>query len=268
MNPANTIKLVDTHTHLNDEKFACDLDAVIKRAAEAGVERIIVCGCDMQSSLDAVQLAEKYDPIYATVGVHPHDAKNYNTDAGNTLRNLSSNPKVLAIGEIGLDFHYNFSPPQMQFAAFEAQMDLAGQLGLPVVVHSRESNPEALQALRNHASKIVGCVFHCFSGDAEFAKDVLDMGFYIGIDGPITYKASQKLREVVRMCPMDRLLIETDCPYLTPVPFRGKRNEPAYVRYVADEIAQVKGISIESVALATTQNADRLFWRRAAEEHR
>ncbi len=266
--PANKIELIDTHTHLNDDKYAEDLDDVLQRAVDAGVERVIICGYDLQSSLDAVQLADKYDQIYATVGVHPHDAKSYNTEVEEAIRNLSGNQKVLAIGEIGLDFHYNFSPPDKQFAAFEAQIEMAGQVGLPVVVHSRESNPEALQVLRNNASKINGCVFHCFSGGAEFAQGVLEMGYYIGVDGPVTYKASQKLREVVRMCPMDRLLIETDCPYLTPVPFRGKRNEPAYVRYVAEEIAKVKGVSVESVAQATTLNAERLFWQRAAEEQR
>lgn len=266
--PANSITLIDTHTHLNDDKFALDLDEVIQRANEAGVERIIVCGYDLQSSRDAIDLACKFDCVYATVGVHPHDAKSYDKEVEDAIVELSSHPKNLAIGEIGLDFHYDFSPRDKQAAAFEAQIDLAASLDLPIVVHSRESNPEVMNILRSRAADISGGVFHCFSGDSDFAKSVLDIGFYIGIDGPVTYKASKKLRDVVGMCPLDRLLIETDCPYLTPVPFRGKRNEPAYVRYVAEEIALIKGLALHDIASATTRNAMRLFAGRAQEAAR
>jgi len=251
--------LIDTHAHLNDPKFSEDIDDVIARAADAGVESIIVCGYDIESSRAAVEMARKYESVFATVGVHPHDAKNYNTGAEQELVELSRRDKVLAIGEIGLDFHYDFSPRPEQFSAFEAQIELAWRLELPIVVHSRESNDDALQVLVAHSQNIVGCVFHCFSGDEDFAGRVLDMGFYIGIDGPITYKASEKLRRVVDICPLDRLLVETDCPYLTPIPFRGKRNEPAYVRYVAEEAARVKGITLEELAKATSENARRLF---------
>lgn len=251
--------LIDTHAHLNDPKFADDIDEVLARAGEAGVERIIVCGFDLESSAAAVELATRYDSVYATVGIHPHDAKSYDAIAERQIEELSRASKVLAIGEIGLDFHYDFSPREMQMAAFEAQINLSGKLGLPIVVHSRESNPEALQVLRHRAANIVGCVFHCFSGDSDFAQSVLDLGFYIGVDGPVTYKASEKLRRVVEACPLDRLLVETDCPYLTPVPYRGKRNEPAYVRYVAEEVARAKGISLQELADATSNNARRLF---------
>jgi TatD DNase family protein len=178
------------------------------------------------------------------------------------LAELSGHPKVLAIGEIGLDFHYDFSPRPDQFAAFEAQIELAGSLGLPIVIHSRESNPEVMQVLRGRLANIKAGVFHCFSGDEVLAREVLDAGFYIGVDGPITYKASEKLRRVVAMCPDDRLLIETDCPYLTPIPHRGKRNEPAYVRYVAEEVARVKGTTIQAVAEQTSRNARALFGER------
>ena len=255
----NRIRLIDTHTHLNDAKFADDLDEVLRKASQAGVVRMVVCGYDLQSSESAVELASKYETIYATVGVHPHDAKNYNREAESTIKELAKDRNVRAIGEIGLDFHYNFSPPDRQFAALEAQIELAKGLKLPIVIHSRKSNPEVFEILKNRSSDIVGCVFHCFSGDANFAAEVLEMGYYIGVDGPITYKASQKLREVARMCPLDKLLIETDCPYLTPVPHRGKRNEPAYLIYIAEQIAAVKGLTVEAVAKATTNNAKKFF---------
>ncbi len=253
------MRLVDTHAHLNDKRFKHDLASVIERADAAGVERMIVCGFDLASSELATEIASKNDAVYATVGVHPHDASQYSPDLERRLVELSRRPKVIAIGEIGLDFHYDFSPQKAQFAAFEAQVALADKLGLPIVVHSRESNSEALQVLNGFAGNIVGCVFHCFSGDEYFAADLLDEGFYIGVDGPITYPSAEKLREVVRICPLDRILIETDCPYMAPVPHRGKRNEPAYVRHVAEGIASVKARSVEDVAQITARNARDLF---------
>lgn len=255
----NTPYLIDTHAHLNDSKFESDIDEVVARANAAGVGRIIVCGYDLESSRAAIELANRFDCVFATVGVHPHDAKHYNSDTEAAIAELSHAEKVLAIGEIGLDFHYDFSPRARQMAAFEAQIELAHTLGLPIVVHSRESDDEALEVLRESARNIIGCVFHCFSGDEDFARRVLDMGFYIGVDGPVTYKASEKLRRVIELCPMERLLVETDCPYLTPIPHRGKRNEPAYVRLVAEEVARVKGLTIEEVAEATSRNARCLF---------
>ncbi len=256
------MSLIDTHAHLNDSKFAQDIEDVVIRANEAGVDRILVCGYDLESSGAAVDLAARFTSVYATVGVHPHDARSYDAETEAAIAELSGAKKVLAIGEIGLDFHYDFSPRPQQISAFEAQVDLAWKLQLPIVVHSRESNHEALEVLQERARNIIGCVFHCFSGDEDFARRVLDMGFYIGVDGPITYKASDKLRRVVEICPMNRLLVETDCPYLTPVPHRGKRNEPAYVRYVAEEVERVKKATPEEVACATSANARRLFGER------
>lgn len=253
------MRLIDTHAHLNDRKYSTDLEAVIERANQADVERIVVCGYDLASSESAVSLATRFESVYATVGIHPHDAKTYDASAERRILELSAGSKVIAVGEIGLDFHYDFSPRDAQFAAYRAQVALAAELGLPIVVHSRKSNPEALQVLREDAANIVGCVFHCFSGDEQFACEVLDMGYYIGIDGPITYKSAGKLARVVRMCPIDRLLIETDCPYLTPVPHRGKRNEPAYVRYVAEAVAGIRGETVEMIAEITLQNAETLF---------
>lgn len=256
------MRLIDTHAHLNDSKFAPDIDEVLARARNAGVGGIIVCGYDLDSSRSAVDLAARFEPIYATVGVHPHDAKSYTADTQTAIEELSRGEKVLAIGEIGLDYHYDFSPRHQQIAAFEAQLELAWKLQLPIVVHSRESNEEALEVLSRSARNIIGCVFHCFSGDEAFARRVLGMGFYIGVDGPVTYKASEKLRRVVEVCPLDRLLVETDCPYLTPVPHRGKRNEPAYVRFVAEEVARIKGVALEELASRTSENARRLFGER------
>lgn len=253
--------MIDTHAHLNDPKFAGDLDDVLARAKKAGVERIVVCGYDLPSSRTAVEMAERYESVYASVGVHPHDASHFDDHTLTELKELSRCSKVIAIGETGLDFHYNFSPREAQNEAFKAHVALAGELGLPIIVHSRESNFEALQVLRETTANIWGCVFHCFSGDEHFAREVLGMGFYIGIGGPITYKASEKLRKVVEMCPCDRLLLETDCPYLAPVPHRGKRNEPAYVRYVLEEVARVKGITFEELEEITTANARELFTR-------
>lgn len=253
------MRLVDTHAHLNDKKFKNDLVPAIERASAAGVERMIVCGFDLASSELATEIASKHESVYATVGIHPHDASKYDADVQRRLVELSRKPKVIAVGEIGLDFHYDFSPRKAQCAAFEAQVSLAAELGLPIVVHSRESNAEALQVLKDFTGNIVGCVFHCFSGDERFARDVLNAGFYIGVDGPITYRSADKLREVVEMCPLDRILIETDCPYMAPVPHRGKRNEPAYVRHVADAVATVKRRPVEEVAEITAQNADDLF---------
>lgn len=253
--------MIDTHAHLNDPKFADDLDDVLARAKKAGVERIVVCGYDLPSSRTAVEMAERYESVYASVGVHPHDASHFDDHTLTELKEFSRCSKVIAIGETGLDFHYNFSPREAQNEAFKAHVALAGELGLPIIVHSRESNFEALQVLRETTANIWGCVFHCFSGDEHFAREVLGMGFYIGIGGPITYKASEKLRKVVEMCPCDRLLLETDCPYLAPVPHRGKRNEPAYVRYVLEEVARVKGITFEELEEITTANARELFTR-------
>ena len=252
--------MIDTHAHLNDSKYdAAELPELIARANDAGIDRIVVCGYDIQSSRDAVDLAAKYENIYATVGVHPHDSKSYNDETAREILELSQNSKVIAIGEIGLDFHYDFSPRPQQFAAFEAQIELASRVGLPIVVHSRESNPESLQVLKRHAKNLVGGVYHCFSGDEQFASEVFDIGFYIGIDGPVTYKASEKLRRVVEMYPIDKILLETDCPYLSPIPRRGKRNEPSYLQYVADEVARVKGVELEELGKITTRNAKTLF---------
>ncbi|MGB9619538.1 MAG: TatD family hydrolase [Armatimonadota bacterium] len=269
--------MIDTHAHLNDPKFASDLDEVVSRAKVAGVDRIVVCGYDLPSSRNAVEIASRFDGVFATVGVHPHDAKTLSRAGLEELRELARAPKVIAIGETGLDFHYDFSPRDMQIEAFAAQVELAQEIGLPIVVHSRESSEETFEVVAS-ASPAAGCVFHCFSGDEDFARRVVESGFYIGIDGPITFQTRSrnggdmgpaasaprqggKLRRVVETTPLDHLVLETDCPYLAPVPHRGKRNEPAYLVYVAEEVARIKGICVEELDRVTSENARRLFDR-------
>jgi len=274
--------MIDTHAHLNDPKFAPDLDEVISRARAAGVDRIVVCGYDLPSSRAAIEIAARFEGVFATVGIHPHDVANFRREAVRELAELSAAPKVIAIGETGLDFHYDFSPRAAQIEAFEAHIELAGRVGLPIVVHSRESNDEALQVIESSAANIAGCVFHCFSGDEEFARRVVDAGFYIGIDGPITFGSrsgavpsrqyrsgglrpatgrhgGRPVQRVVESAPLDRLLIETDSPYLAPVPHRGKRNEPGYLVHIAEEVARIRGLAVEDIARITSENARRLF---------
>lgn len=253
--------MIDTHAHLNDPKFASDLNKVVARARAAGVDRIVVCGYDLPSSRAAIEIASRFESVFATVGVHPHDAKSWDGAAREELRELARAPKVIGIGETGLDFHYDFSPRAVQIEALEAHIELAHEAGLPIVVHSREAGDRALQVLESRASNVVGGVFHCFSGDEDFARRVLQAGFYIGIDGPVTFANAALLRGVVRITPLERILIETDCPYLAPVPHRGKRNEPAYLVHIADEVARIKGVPVEEIDRVTSENARRLFGR-------
>jgi len=270
--------MIDTHTHLNDPKFANDLDDVIKRANSAGVTKMIVCGYDLKSSYTAVDIAERYDCAFAAVGIHPHEAQSVNAQTIKELSALARMEKVVAIGETGLDFYYNLSPWPQQTKAFEQHIELAIELGMPLIVHTRQSGQAALEILKQYAHPISG-VFHCFSSNEELAQEVIDRGFYIGIAGTITFptKATApvnvlrepELRQVVSAIPADRILIETDCPYLAPVPHRGKRNEPAYLPYVADAVAQALHTTAEDIDIITSQNAERLFGKiDAAARHR
>jgi TatD DNase family protein len=253
------LNLIDTHAHLTDDKFENSLDLIIIRANQAGIKSIITCGYDLESSIKGIKLSEKYSCVYASIGVHPHDSKNYDKNCEGKFTEIACNDKVIAIGEIGLDFHYNFSPKEKQYFAFEAQLELASKLKLPIIIHSRESNKEVLEVLYSWKDKLSGGVLHCFSGNIDDLKKVLDLGFYIGLDGPITFKKNQELTEVVEYCPLNRILLETDCPYLAPVPHRGKLNEPSYLRYIADKIAEIKGLSNTEICTSTTQNALNLF---------
>lgn len=255
--------LIDTHVHLDDPRYDSDREAVFQRAREAGVEMFVTIGCDLSTSYSAVQLATERSNVYATVGVHPHEVKRVEPNWYPELHQLALQPKVVAFGEIGLDYHYDHSPREIQRQQFREQIGLAQSLKLPLVIHTREAQDDTLTILREEHADSVGGVFHCFSENLPFAKQALDLGFHLSFSGIITFRNASPLHEVIRAVPDDRLLIETDAPYLTPVPFRGKRNESAYVAYVAEQIAKIKygdsPTGIERVAALTTNNARRLF---------
>jgi len=257
---------VDVHTHLDFPEFDADRPAVIQRARAAGVAAMLNVGADLPSSRQAVALADQYDLVYAAVGMHPHDAKKLDGATPAEFRDLARHPKVVAVGEIGLDFYRNLSPPEVQRRAFQAQLAWAAQLGKPVVIHDREAHREVLAMLTDWAaglkdSPLTGRlgVLHTFSGDQAMAERAIELGFYISISGPVTYPNARRLAEIVKALPLDRLLIETDCPFLTPHPYRGRRNEPAFVRLVAERVAELRGISVEELAQATMANAGRLL---------
>ena len=250
--------LADSHAHIDDERFDADREEVVARALAAGVSLIVNIGADMASSTRSVALAEKYPGIYAAVGMHPHDSQAMQEADYRQLERWTTHPKVVAIGEIGLDYHYDLSPRPVQKEVFLRQLDLARKTGKPFIIHEREAHADMLDIIRNAARGLNG-VFHCFSGSVETAREYLKMGFYISVAGPVTFPKSVKTKEVAKAVPLDRLLVETDSPYLTPQPFRGKRNEPAYVRLVAEEIANLRDISLVELAEATTANVRRLF---------
>jgi TatD DNase family protein len=253
--------LVDSHAHLDFSEFDTDRQEVITRAQEAGVEIIVNAGAGLEASQAGVALAKTYPQVYAAVGVHPHEAKTLDDGVLAELRDLAQHPKVVAIGEIGLDYYRDLSPRPVQRQAFQQQLALAKELGQPIIVHDREAHDDIMNMLRQWVREDhqpVG-VMHCFSGDLAMAREVIEMGFYISIPGPVTFTNARRLPELVRVLPLERLLIETDCPYLTPHPHRGKRNEPAYVRLVAEAIARIRGMPLEQVARITTANARVLF---------
>jgi TatD DNase family protein len=257
--------LVDTHCHLMLRDYDADLEEVLQRARGAGVERMLVPGIDLATSRAAVALAEAKPEVYAAVGVHPHDARTYSSAVGDELRDLAGSPRVVAIGEIGLDYYRDRSPRPAQRIAFQAQLELAAELGLPVVVHNRESTEDVMEALIDHArrqpprlAERVG-VLHAFSADAETGRRAAEAGFYLGVAGPLTYPAADERRAITSSLPLERLVLETDAPFLTPHPRRGERNEPAKTRQVAEQLAKLFGVSLEAIADTTTANAARLF---------
>jgi TatD DNase family protein len=259
--PQSGLGLIDSHAHIQGKEYAGETAAVIQRASEAGVEQIIVVGGagDMSSNTAAVALAESWANLYATVGMHPHDAKDVGEEELKELRKLSTHPKVIAIGETGLDYFYNHSPREVQLRVFAQFIHLAGETDLPLVVHERDAAQEAAELLRKEGKGKVSGVIHCFTGDYDAARTYLDLGFYLSFTGIITFKNAEALREVVRQVPLERMFVETDSPYLTPVPHRGKRNEPAYVRFVAETIAKVKRVELAAVARVTSANVKKLF---------
>ena len=250
--------LIDTHAHLCDEKFDDDRIDVIARAHEAGVTKIISMGDTMAASAQVVQDAEEYPALYAAVGIHPESACVLTDEMRRQLLTWAQHPK--AVGEIGLDYYWekDASRRALQRDLLAAQLDLAREAGLPVCIHDREAHGDTLAMLRAEGAGLTG-VLHCYSGSLEMARELWKMGWYIGIDGPLTYKNAAKLPDIVREAPADKLLVETDCPYLAPVPLRGKRNEPACVTHIVAKIAEIRGEAFEEVARYTTENAQRLY---------
>jgi len=251
--------LFDTHVHLNDIQFKEDIEEVIKRAQEAGVSSMVVVGFDRATITRAMELIEEYAYIYAAIGWHPVDAIDMRDEDLAWIEQLSSHPKVVALGEMGLDYHWDKSPKDIQKEVFRKQIRLAKKVNLPIVIHNREATADIVEILKEEHAEDVGGIMHCFSGSPEVARECLGMNFYISLGGPVTFKNAKKPKEVAIEVPLDKLLIETDCPYLAPHPYRGKRNEPAYVKLVAEQIAELKGLTLEEVAAATTQNAKKLF---------
>lgn len=251
--------LFDTHVHLNAEQFNDDLQEVIDRAIAEGVTNMVVVGFDELTINKAIELAEKYDFIHASVGWHPVDAIDMTPEHLEWLKELASHPKVVALGEMGLDYYWDKSPKEIQKEVFRKQIKLAKEVKLPIIIHNRDATADIVEILKEENAGEVGGIMHCYSGSVETALECIDMNFYISLGGPVTFKNAKKPKEVAESIPLDRLLVETDCPYLTPHPYRGKRNEPAYVKLVAEEIAGLKGVTFEEIAEATTKNAKKLF---------
>jgi TatD DNase family protein len=251
--------LTDSHTHLNAEQFNEDQDEVIQRALDAGVTRMVNVGFNRETIPGSIALAERYDFIYSTVGWHPVDAIDMTPDDLAWIEDLCKHEKVVAIGEIGLDYYWDKSPKDVQQRVFREQIRLARKLSMPIVIHNRDAHQDILHILKEEKAAEVGGIMHCFSGSWETAKQCLDMNFHISFGGPVTFKNAKQPKEVLAQVPLDRLLIETDAPYLTPHPFRGKRNESAYVRLVAETAAEIRGMTLEELAEITTNNAIRLL---------
>ena len=254
------MELIDSHAHLDGEKFADDRASVIERARESGVVKIITMGDSLESSARSVALAERFEPVYAAVGIHPEEAQPMTETTDEQLAAWAAQEKVVAIGEIGLDYYWEKDEEKraLQRAIFVRQLDLARQLRRPVCIHDREAHGDMMKILKTEGRGLRG-VLHCYSGSWEMAAELLKGDWYFGIDGPLTYKNAAKLLEIVQRLPAERILVETDSPYLSPMPFRGKRNEPAHVRYIAEKAAELRGESLEAFARATRENTRDLY---------
>jgi TatD DNase family protein len=258
------IKLVDSHCHLNYPDFAEDQDEVIERAQEKGIATLLTVNTRLSESEDLQDLADAYTFIYCSVGIHPHEADEHlksqtAVELYETIVRHTQHPKVVAIGETGLDYYYAHSPRGAQIESFQTHLRICQETRLPCIIHTRQADTDTIACIKKFP-KATG-VFHCFSGSAELARQALDLGFYLSFSGIITFKNAEELREVVRFVPLDRILVETDAPFLAPMPYRGGRNEPAFTRYTAEKVAEIKGISLEDVAHQTTENFFKLFWR-------
>lgn len=260
------LPLVDSHAHLDNRQFDQDRETVISAALAAGVGHILTIGCDLDSSVTNATLAQQHPALSAAVGFHPHDAAALDQAALTQLKGLLQHPKVVAVGEIGLDYYRNRSPHAVQKEAFRRQIALAKEAGKPIIVHDRDAHEDILHILTEEQAREVGGVLHCFSGDLEMAQKCLDLGFYLSFTGTITYPKNEAVREMLKQLPLDRLLLETDCPYLSPQAFRGKRNEPAYLRHTAQTLAEIKGLTLADVARITSRNCYDLFGIGAVEQ--
>lgn len=253
------IQLFDTHAHLDAQQFDEDREEMIERARNAGVELIVNIGFDRQTIPTTMELIEKYDFIYAAIGWHPVESIHMQEGDLEWIEQLCQHPKVVAIGEIGLDYHWDTSPKDVQERVFRDQIRLAKKLKMPIVIHNRDAHADVVRILKEEGASEVGGIMHCFSGSVEVAKQCLDMNFYISFGGPVTFKNARVPKEVLKEVPLDRLLIETDCPYLSPHPNRGKRNEPSYVTLVAETVAEIKGKTLEEIAKITTENGRKCY---------
>lgn len=251
--------LFDTHVHLNVSQFDEDREEVLQRAKEAGVENMVIVGFDHETIPKAIEMAEQYEHIYAAVGWHPVDAIDMTEKELEWLEELSSHPKVVALGEMGLDYHWDKSPKEIQKEVFRKQIQLAKKVNLPIIIHNREATEDIIQILQEEKAEEVGGIMHCYNDSIDYVDACLQMNFYISLGGPVTFKNATLPKEVAKYVPADRLLIETDCPFLAPHPNRGKRNEPAYVKLVAEKIAELREISYEEISKQTTENARKFF---------
>lgn len=250
------INIFDSHAHYDSEAFNDDRKELLSALPEQGVCGIINCGSDMASSLSCLELADEFSFIYAACGVHPHEAEGCKQGYLPVLKKLCMEEKCVAVGEIGLDYHYDFSPREIQKTVFEQQLVLAKELDLPVIIHDREAHEDTMTLLKRYKPK---GVVHCFSGSAEMAKEIIKLGMYIGLGGAVTFKNARKPREVAEIVPEDKLLIETDCPYMTPVPHRGKRCDSSYIPFTAEVLAEIRGVSAQDILDLTRKNANTLF---------
>ena len=253
------MRLFDSHCHLEDERFAGETDALLARMKRAGVEKCICAGSDMPSCEKIVALAEARPMIYGMVGVHPQEADRFEDGQLERMAAWLRSPKIVGVGEIGLDYYYENAPRDVQKVALAKQLLFAKEQNVPVAFHIRDAHGDMLDLLRAHRNELPRGVLHCYSGSVDSAREYLDMGFYLSFAGPVTYKNAKTPQEAAAYCPLDRLLVETDSPYLAPVPLRGQRNEPSYVRYVAEKIAALRGVSVEALEEATWQNTCRLY---------
>lgn len=253
--------MFDTHCHVYPSTYADEVDDVLQRARDAGVSPMVVIGAGGSMALcrAALEVAERHEDVYATVGVHPHEASAWSAEMAESLTALCAHPKVVAVGEMGLDYHYDYSPRAVQDAAFRAQIAIARAVDKPIVIHNRESDDDCIRVFEEERLEEVGGVVHCFTSSWSLAKAALDRGFYIGFTGIVSFKNAEGVRDVLRQTPRDRIVVETDSPYLAPIPHRGRKNEPAYVRHVAEAVARTLDLSLEEVDALTTANAKRLY---------